>query len=469
MLKIKLCIVSALLLISYSSRSQYLYNQIEKKYSETDIKADLDQLYADLKKHHLNLNLYISKKSLDHEFDSLKSSLSEPLTTREVYSKLLPVLSKIGDGHLRLDFVERSRITPNDYLKYALPYSSPFEQIKLKFIDDRIYITENLQNIRAGAEILSINDNNASNIISEYLRRSFSDGYNVTFKYFFLNNDYLDGVWQLLKRADTLKITARLDSETDSVYVIGKPLDIKKSLEGNITTANTLPIQQLLSFRKIDSNVAYIKVNTFQAMMSKEDVDIFNNGLLNFNHLILDLRGNTGGNIFTMAHLLKFFLIKPSKFADFPEELIKGVLLPVSDTNKRKQLNYVQEYNRNGYGMLVPFLNGYKGKLYVLVNGGTFSAASAFANALALTGRGILIGEETGGGRNTFNAGVYFEHTTKNIGLSYAIGLIPFNLPEPSGIVGHGVMPDVKIKYSLQDYLDKKDLEIDWVMKHISD
>lgn len=28
-------------------------------------------------------------------------------------------------------------------------------------------------------------------------------------------------------------------------------------------------------------------------------------------------------------------------------------------------------------------------------------------------------------------------------------------------------MPDIEIKYTLQDYIDKKDLEMEWVMKDI--
>jgi len=461
-------IIAAFLLTRFSVNGQYLYNQLEKRYSVYEIKADIDQLYKDLKRHHFNLNLYISKTALEHEFDSLKSAIADSLTTVQVYNKLLPVLSRIGDGHLRIDYVDVAKVTPGDYLKYGKPYSSPFERIKLNFIEDRAYVTENFENITAGSEILSINHINTSTIISEYLQRVFSDGYNTTFKYFFLNNGMLDGIWQRLKRTDTLKIITSWEGTIDSAYVIGKPFDIKMALEENKKTETAPSWQRLLSFKKIDTNLAYIKVNTFQTIMSKEDLEIFNNELPRFDHVVLDLRGNTGGNIFIMAHLLKLFLTKPIKLASFPNELIKGVLLPTLDTNKRKQLDYVKAYNRNGYEMLVPFANGYKGKLYILVNGGTFSAAAAFANALAVTKRGILVGEETGGGRNTFNAGFYLEKTSKNIGLKYAIGLIPFNLPEPSDTIGHGVMPDIKIKYSLKDYLDKKDLEIDWVKNHIA-
>src|SRR3954469_9676253 len=117
-------IIAAFLLTRFSVNGQYLYNQVEKRYSVYEIKADIDQLYKDLKRHHFNLNLYISKIALEHEFDSLKSAIADSLTTVQVYNKLLPVLSRIGDGHLRIDYVDVAKVTPGDYLKYGKPYSS---------------------------------------------------------------------------------------------------------------------------------------------------------------------------------------------------------------------------------------------------------------------------------------------------------------------------------------------------------
>jgi Peptidase family S41 len=450
------------------SSAQYLYNQLEKKHSAVEIRKDINQLYTDLKKHHLKLYQYIKKDDLENQIDSLKSAINKPLTSAELYQQLLPILSQIGDGHLRIDFFEPTKVTETDYLKYGKRYSSPFEQLGLKFIDGKIFVVDNKSgnpDLIPGSEILSINHVLASNITKTALQNSFSDGYNTTFKYFFLNYGNLDNVWRIFKNKDSLKLVFQNANKTDSTYLIGKPYDVKAALLAGKQNLNTGT--QFLSYKKLDTNTAYLKVNNFEAQITQNDVDLFNNELPKTKSLVLDLRNNTGGNIFLMCHFLKFFLNKPIKPIEFPKELIKGMLLPTLDSNRKKQINYVKEFNQNGYGNLIPFNNAYKNKLYILINGGTFSAASIFANTLAFSERGILIGEETGGGRNNINAGTYFNGNLKNTAIIYSIGLVPFNLPQPSDTIGRGVMPDIKINYTLADYLAKKDLEMDWVFKDI--
>jgi hypothetical protein len=465
----KYCFPLVLLILFVNiSKAQYLYHQLEEKHPISNIRKDIDQLYADLKKHHLKLYQYIKKGELDFKIDSLKSSINKPLTSADLYLQLLPILSKIGDGHLKIDFFEPTQVTEKDYLQYGKPYSSPFEQLSLKFIADKIFLTENRSlntNLSAGSEIVSINNIKAVDIVKSALQNSFSDGYNNTFKYSFLNYGNLDNVWRIFKNKDSLKIVFQNGDHIDSAYLIGKPYDIKNALQTNKQQTNNK--SQFLSYKKLGTHTAYLKVNTFTAKMEQYDVDLFNNTLSKTQNLILDLRNNTGGDIFLMCHFLKFFINKSIKPIEFPQELIKGMLLPTLDSNRKKQINYVKEFNQNAYGNLIPFNNAYKNKLYILINGGTFSAASIFANTLALSQRGILIGEETGGGRNNINAGTYFNGKLKNTGITYSIGLVPFNLPQPSTTIGRGVMPDVKINYTLVDYLAKRDLEMDWVLKDI--
>ncbi len=450
------------------SSAQYLYHQLEERHSADEIRKDIDQLYTDLKKHHLQLYQYIKKTRFEWQIDSLKSSIENPLTSADLYLKLLPLLSEIGDGHLKIDFFEPAKVTDSDYLKYGRPYLSPFEQLNLKIINGKIFIIENQDRnskLTAGSEIVSINDLPSFEIIKNALQKCFSDGYNSTFKYFLLNNGNLTNIWQIFKNKDSLNVVFRQGNILDSTYLIGKPYDIKVALQNS---KHKGPFQlKFLDYKELGTHTAYLKVNTFTAKLEQADVDLFNNQLSNMENLVLDLRGNTGGDIFLMCHFLKFFIKKPICPIEFPQELIKGVLLPTLDSNRRKQINYVKEFNRNGYGKLIPFSNAYKNKLYILVNGGTFSATSIFANTLSLAKRGILIGEETGGGRNNINAGTYFNSRLKNTAIVYSIGMIPFKLPEPSLTIGHGIIPDIKINYTLEDYLDNKDLELNWAIQDI--
>ena len=71
------------------------------------LKQDVDFSYKKLQKLHPNLYWYISKKSLDYKFDSLKATINRPLKPNEFYRKLAPVISQIKEGHLRLVPLEK--------------------------------------------------------------------------------------------------------------------------------------------------------------------------------------------------------------------------------------------------------------------------------------------------------------------------------------------------------------------------
>ena len=103
----------------------------------------------------------------------------------------------------------------------------------MKFIGHKIYVVDNSTNeqgVKKGTQILSINGVTSSNIIDIALRNSFSDGYNNTFKYFFLNKD-INKVWQQFRNRDSLKVTYVNDKKIDSTILIGKQIDLKKNID----------------------------------------------------------------------------------------------------------------------------------------------------------------------------------------------------------------------------------------------
>ncbi|WP_018628759.1 S41 family peptidase [Niabella aurantiaca] len=459
------------------ARAQYLFDRLERGYPPRLMKADIDQLCNDLEKYHLNLYLYASRDRLDKAVDSLKASLTGALTIREFYYRLQQVLSLIGDGHLKTDYLEPQKITGADWIKYGKKYRSPFEQFRLKFIDDKIYISSSsasCQKLVVGAEVIAINKISAAAIIGRKMSSSFSDGYNTTFKYYFLNNGSLDDLWKrVFKTTDRLHVVLRNKGIVDTVLVVGAPFDVRQALErSKETVANADPVDTVpgMIYKKIDASTGYLKISHFHpdqqgrsffsALLEKE--------LPGCRYLVLDLRGNLGGEMFYMLEVLKALLVKPVHVLKFPGELLKGVsVFTRKNPVKSKRLRYVNQYLQLGVDLISPADASYRNKLYVLINGGTFSAASVLAYALGIDGRALLIGEETGGGRNTMNAGIHFENRLKNTGISYSFGLVPFNAFYPSREKGHGVRPDIAIHYTIDDYISGRDLELEAAMEEI--
>ncbi|MBO9592449.1 MAG: hypothetical protein J7599_06020 [Niabella sp.] len=458
------------LLLHCACRAQYLYERVVQKHAPAAIQSDIAQLYKDLKKYHLNLTQYISPGELKKDFDRLQEGITDSLTARQVYYRLLPVISRIGDGHMALNYFDPEKITEQDIAKFILPYDSPFSQLQLRFIGKKIFAladTAAAKAIPAGAEIVRINGIPSEVIIDSVLRFMCADGYNTTFKYFFLNYRPLSGLWEyVFHNCETLNLVYKHHLSVDSVIIRGKATS--PAVPQPDSVSRKLPF---LNFRRMDGGVAYLKVNTFEPAWDPADQQmfamVFLKELSQTSHLILDLRGNTGGQQGLMLMLLKGLIIKPVQPIKFPSELIKGVVLPPSDTVKRNQLKYVKDYNLQGWGNVIPFNGSYKNKLYVLVNGGTFSAAAIMANALSMDQRAVLIGEETGGGRNTTTAGIMFHNRMKHTGVAYSFGLIPFNASNPATEAGHGLRPDITVTYMLEDYLNNRDLEMEQALKLI--
>jgi carboxyl-terminal processing protease len=91
-----------------------------------------------------------------------------------------------------------------------------------------------------------------------------------------------------------------------------------------------------------------------------------------YDQVILDLRGNPGGYESTMLDAIGAF---------FPAKLVVGEL---RERNKTKKLT-------------AGSLRSLKAKLFVLVDGGSASAAEVFARTMQLEGRGVILGDRTSG------------------------------------------------------------------------
>ena len=101
------------------------------------------------------------------------------------------------------------------------------------------------------------------------------------------------------------------------------------------------------------------------------------------------------------------------------------------------------------------------GKLYVLIGRRTFSAAVMFANQLQMQTDAIFVGEATSQGPVFYGQPYLIELPNSKliIGISsnHTIGGIPFDNRK-------SIEPDIKIEYTIEDFLNKKDPIIEKVL-----
>jgi len=418
-----------------------------KSFTPQQLKQDIDYVRNSLTKKHPHLYWYISRSKLDYQFDSLKKTINAPLTAPQFRHKLLHILSSIGDGHIALQF-DNNKLSTEDMLFFSGSKEYPIQQLTYKIIKNRLYVLKNRSGnntLSPGAEILSIDNKPSFEIIKDFSDEWVSDGYNQTYKIGRLNLDDFPSRYYFtygLKENLTFTIKQHNDIKSYVLSVRNRPKP-KRNDNWVTTSTSTMPLNDRAAYIKVSQFVNVSDpFSTFFARAKKQGLKC----------LILDLRDNLGGDYMQMVKLFEHLINKPAFFCNI----------------KVRELDSTQKAIAKSmdYGTKVPILpnrNHFDGKVYVIINGPTFSAAALLAANLQVTSHAILVGEETGGGRNGCIAGVYQASFLPNTKLFFRFGLYQFIVRPQVNQKGRGVMPDIPIVYTIKDYLSTRDLEREWI------
>ncbi len=103
------------------------------------------------------------------------------------------------------------------------------------------------------------------------------------------------------------------------------------------------------------------------------------------------------------------------------------------------------------------------GKTYLLTSHHTNSAAVVFAAVFKYNGLGTIVGQETGGRESFMSDPIFIElpNTTLRAKIPVAILELPGDNP------GRGVLPDVEVAYSIEDYVAGRDRHLEAVRELI--
>ncbi len=151
----------------------------------------------------------------------------------------------------------------------------------------------------------------------------------------------------------------------------------------------------------------------------------------NLPYLIVDVRGNGGGNS-NNGRLIAEYLLKE------PQEHCVG-------------------------GKISPQPNAYKGRLFLLTSNHTFSAAESFTIDLKESGYVTLVGEKTAGDTGcapkdfTSRHGIWFRIPTR----------APHFSPKGFPMEGVSIEPHHEVKHTVTDFLNDKDTAIEYVLNEI--
>lgn len=470
------------------------------------LKEDVDYAYAKLQQMHPQLYWYIPKQELEHKFDSLKQTLNEPLTPLQFYFKFQPVIAGIREGHLSLR-MPRKKFTKKE-IKKLEHKKGLFSRFEYYISNDQMYIIQNndsIENIQPGTEILSINNVPVSDYIKKYRSLISSDGYNTTFQPYFLKDlffNYYTAENGLSDKAtiETFykgeKHTYILNRESKSDTDVEKDKEMKKRTEDkklNDYVAASNSYNRSFKFLDKDSTIAYIKVKSFSREYSEEFYKKTFSKIKSAkaSYLIIDVRNNYGGSLYEINNLYSYLTDKPFTLIKPSQVTSRDVPLRTNYFRKSTPLEFAfksiaypsyffaqafSTYTKDGkvfYKMKAdkptkPNKEAFNGKVFVLINGGSFSASSIITAKLKNDKRATLVGEETGGANDGTVAGFYSYQKLPNSEIKFPIGLLLVQPDINFSDSKKGVVPDVVVHESMQDIIDRKDPQLDWIMNEIS-
>jgi len=491
-------------------------NNINQLRSEKQLKSDVDFVYRKLQKLHPRLYWYISKAELDYKFDSLKTTINAPMTSPELYLKLSPVIASIKEGHARLLPMTKMLKTKEELenKKYG---TTPLSQFEFERFGQSLYVVKNHsseKSIKTGSELIAVNGINPEELISKYRKTFASDGYNKTFvnrrlgrdfpNYFYWQYGCQDSVSCQFRYNDTLRTVAlkrrpvvnpNKNQKTEKPTTAQKEKtqleNQKKKLQGY--TKLTESYSKDLQFLAPDSSIALLKIKDFmKGQYKKFYAQAFKQlNATKTKTLILDLRDNPGGRLADASDLCAYLSTSNFQFIDEPEVTSKTSLLHLSDfrgmslvgkafyvaftpvrlpfmtyfflsTHKGEKDKFY--HSLPGSKSRNPKPDNFNGKIYTLINGGSFSASCILSSNLKGANRSVFVGEETGGAFNGTVAGFMPVRTLPKSKLKIKFGLMLINTPFSVKEEGRGIFPDVEITPTLEDRYKGIDAELNWVL-----
>lgn len=108
----------------------------------------------------------------------------------------------------------------------------------------------------------------------------------------------------------------------------------------------------------------------------------------------------------------------------------------------------------------------FSGRVFVLVDGGSFSATGEVASVLRAHNRVLFIGEETGAGRTGNSSGIMVGLTLPESGITITIPMVGYYMPiEPGPHPERGIMPDHEVVPTVEDLLTGRDAVMERALK----
>jgi C-terminal processing protease CtpA/Prc len=463
------CVIIATGLLSCAN--SFRHYKPNKKFARTDLQNDFTLLRNILEQKHPALYWYTPKEKMNFYFDSLYNNIADSMTELQYgWQVIAPLTQKIHCGHTTFAMSK-------NWYRYIKDKRIPGIGLYVKTWGDTMVVTANLDRkdsiIKKGTVITSINNVPIKLLQQQIFEYLPTDGYANNVNYIRLSSNFPyfhRNVFGTFKNYRVGYIDSNGNEKTKLLPMWNPPVDstkkektIKTEKEKTYTRADRKKAQRE-SFRQliIDTplHTATLTLNTFSAGGGKRLRHFINQSFRtlqkdSITHLIIDLRNNGGGDVDMYTLLTKYITQQPFKVADTAYAVAK-TLRPFTKYIKHgfftnlgfRFLTKKRNDHNNHFGFFERHNfypkkhHHFGGKIFVLINGPTFSASTLFAHAVKGQPNVLLVGEETGGGWHGNSGLMIPDITLPNTKIKVRLPLFKIVQYKHVPKTGSGVIPD---------------------------
>jgi len=374
---------------------------------------DFDFIVKIIKEQHPNPFRFISEQAFDQDVKVLRASLAEHPTYENFI--LSNPINLIRDTH--------SSITADALLFDEFTKQSDLFPLITSVYNDSVFVNQYTLDLPLGAEITKVNQIDVKQILDKIPSKVDGDIQASTQK------DFSQYISLLFPKTKTFAITYKETPTATPQTVNLKAINYSQynyNANKSILPLNTLSLNTGIYGYELDRDTYVLTISTFN--MSEEYAYFILNNLFatikekNIKKLVLDIRDNSGG-LLSNIPLFYSFISQTKSFKNLYKYATKVPRINVEqhlvdDNNKLANATDIissnnfmmQRFDFNeddqfyyGNNRLDEFYvenypqdkNAFTGKVVLLVNNNTISAAAYFAHLFQLNQRGEIVGQET--------------------------------------------------------------------------
>ncbi len=413
----------------------------QRMLSREQAEADIDSLLYTIGEVHPNMFAVCNQGELLQMADSVKRALPDSLSNLELYKRIAPLVTCIGDGHTSLSIPYEHLLLPE------------YKMLPLRMhvtTDYRLWVDRCIDSLLPeSTEVLAINGIPAKQLIESMLPHV--SGEREFYRIDMLGRS-LSVLYELLYHAPEHKVDYRLPNKKEgSITLQGVNNEqLRMRLPKRKQAQNT----QAYSFRLLEDKRTAIM--DFRSFSDPEGMRLFADSMFTtlrekgIDRLIIDVRENGGGNSVVGDILLQY--LSPRPFAQMGKTLMRITPTTQRLNPRTKQFSpgwFYWSIEDNEAGLLQPHTRQqghFSGKTILLTGHHTFSSAASFAWAFKHFGMGRVVGEETGGMNVCFGDIISYKLPHSNLQCSISFKRFWLYGADESDI--HGTLPDKAVPAS---------------------